>query len=375
MATYNLSSTDLNEHATDAVEVVSKVYRDYPITYRVKEIVVTDITTPNYTSPPTVTIDSPFTTVNFANSTSYTAGQYVITTSNNIYLVETSCTSGTTAPSSTDPTTAVLNGTATMRFVGIRATAVASIVKPADGGESTTVVRVIVTHPGYGYTSVPTVTIAADTLAVAVIEIDPLSVDLRNHLVASTNTQIKEEAIHINTAKIEDLRVTTDTKLEDLRLTTETKLEDLREDLETVLQEIRDEFDVNLTENLASIIQNIDNAVSGLILSGRFNLTSVSGSYVLGEIVTAATGSGRVLQFDSISNIVVIGYIEGVFTNGQVLTGQTSSATGTFINVIPFPPTPTTSNDQIARGMMVLTLKATDTLDSLRQEIQNPTPI
>lgn len=328
MPTNTLTVSDLNDHATDANLIISKIYTDLPISYRVKEIVVTNlIGSPTYSNTPTVTIASPL------------------------------------LPN------------------GINATASASLIQQTDGTDVSRIVRIVVTNPGSGYNVVPSVTVTTGdtggtTEAVAVLEIDPVVLDRRKQTIEIINTQIVEESINTNTTiistKLEDIRL----KLEDMRLETANvhlKLEDIRADFQLVLQEIRDSFDIKLANNFATIIQNIDNSVNVLLQKSKYNITGIVGTFILGENVSTSSGSGRVMHFDSLTRTLTIGNISGVFENSQTITGLTSAATARLI-IEEDPPVGTT-NDQIARGMMVLNLKATDTLDDLRQEIRNPTPI
>lgn len=304
MATYTLTTNDLDEHIIDAQAIVSRIYTDVPISYRVKEIIVTDTTTPTYSSAPAVTISAP-------------------------NLVG-----------------------------GIQATASASIVVVNDGTETSRVIRIIVTNPGSGYTSIPTVTIGGGTEAVAALEIDPIILIKRQQLIDTVNSQIIEEATHINTAAI-DLNTST--------------INDAIDRNTAVLAEIRDEFDVTLTNNLASVVENLDNSTNDLIRKSLYDIDNISGTFVVGEKVTSSTGSGYVMHFDSIQGDIAIGYISGDFEDNQTLTGQTSEATAT-IQIDGTAPTGA-SNDRIARAMMVLNLKATNNLDNLRNEINDPTVI
>ena len=326
MATYTLTTPDLNNHVTDATSVVNRVYTDNPITYQVKEIVVTDTTgTVTFTTPPVVTIGVPD-----------------------------------------------IVG-------GIQATASASIINRDTGAEVSSVVRIVVTNPGSGYTAIPTVTVGTgNVLAVAVIEIDYRVTERRTHLINSINAQIVEEATHINTAAVNlqtttlstDINLQTTTLSTDINLNT-TTIEAAINSNTDVLAEIRDEFDVTLTDNIAAVVQNIDNSSNDLLLKGRFQLTGVSGNFVLGEVVSTSTASGHVVHFDNKQNIIVIGYISGVFQDNQTLTGATASATLDIPEAVSTPA----SNDQIARGMMMINLKATNKLNDLRSEVRNPTSI
>lgn len=441
MTTANLSSSDLNEHANDAVEIISKVYDFNALTYRVKDIILTETSKAMvFSRPPTITIGAP----NLGNGIQATATSKVIksyvtsgNTVNTVYDLEIYVTnpgSGYTAlPSITVGSFSTPNAV-TITFNGSNSTIVnvntdvifttanhgfangESVEYYAGGGsnrsigglqsdeiyyviaESANTIRLATSYDnalsntfidllsvGTGNTHTLSNNLTRVT-AIPVLELDPVVLNKIDQTVQTINSQIIEESIHINTAKLEDIRLKLEDnrlkmedvrlKLEDIRLKLEDgrlKLEDLREDLQTVLQQVRDEFDVNLANNIAAIIQNIDISTNTLLTKNNYELRSSSGTFILGETVTTPTGSGQVVHYDSISKRLSIGYISGTFTDGQTVTGVTSAATAKIVIVIP--PTPDATNDQIARGMMMLNLKTTDTLDDLRTEILNPTRI
>lgn len=107
----------------------------------------------------TVTIEDPFDAELFATTTPYILGQYV-KAGNNIYEVVAAGTSGSVSPTHTSPDI-IYNGTVGFKFVGITATATATV----GGGEVTdiTFLGVIgyinLTNAGYGYVTAPNVSI------------------------------------------------------------------------------------------------------------------------------------------------------------------------------------------------------------------------
>lgn len=441
MTTANLSSSDLNEHANDAVEIITKVYDFNALTYRVKDIILTEVSKGlTFTRPPTITIGAP----NLGNGVQATATSKVIktyitngNTVNTIYDLEIYVTnpgSGYTSAPTINVGSFSTPNAVTITFDGSNSSIVnttsdtifttnnhgfangESIEYYSGGGSNrsigglqsdeiyyviaatTNTLRLATSYEnalsntfidllsvGTGNTHVISNNLTR-VVAVPVLEIDPVVLNKIDQTIQTINAQIIEEAIHLNTAKLEDIRLKLEeirTKLEDIRLKLEDirtkledirlKLEDLREDLQTVLQQIRDEFDINLANNIASVIQNIDISSNGLLQKNDYELRNISGTFVLGETVSTSTGSGQVMQFDSLSGKLIIGYISGSFNDGQTITGLTSAATAKIV-IVP-PPAADATNEQIARGMMMLNLKTTDTLDDLRTEIQNPTRI
>jgi hypothetical protein len=312
MATYNLTTTDLDEHVVDANEILNRVYTDVPLTYRIKDIVVTDNATPSYTSAPTITIDAP-------------------------------------------------------PVGGVQATAVASLIKPADGVEATAIIDIYVTNHGSGYTTIPAVSVdGGATNAVAILEIDPLCIEKRNNLINTINFQVFEESIERNGVLV-SANTSNNTTISTALATSLTTAINANT---TTLQQIRDSLDVTKTNNIASIVRNIDASANNLINKTVFDLSGVSGSFVLGEVVSTSTASGRVMHFDNESSNISVGYLSGEFLNSQTITGETSTATAT--TVINDNPSGA-SNDQIARAMMLKNLKDTGALDDIRAEINNPT--
>lgn len=441
MTTANLSSSDLNEHANDAVEIISKVYDFNALTYRVKDIIVSETSkTLSFSRAPTITISAP----NLGNGVQATATSKVIksyvttgNTVNTVYDLQIFVTnpgSGYTSAPTINVGSFSTPNAVTITFDGSNSSIVnvntdvifttanhgfangESVEYYAGGGsnksvgglqsdeiyyviaESANTIRLAASYDdAILNASINLLSVGTGTnhsisnnltrvTAVPVLELDPVVLNKIDQTVQTINSQIIEESIHLNTAKLEDIRLKLEDnrlkmedvrlKLEDIRLKLEDgrlKLEDLREDLQTVLQQIRDEFDINLANNIATIIQNIDISTNSLLTKNNYELRSASGEFILGETVTTPTGSGQVMHYDNISKKLSIGYISGTFTDGQTVTGQTSTATAKILIVIP--PTPDATNDQIARGMMMLNLKTTDTLDDLRAEILNPTRI
>jgi hypothetical protein len=174
MATYDLTTTDLNEHAVDANQVIDKAYTDIPLTYRVKEVVIQSYNT-------TAGINAP----NYG----YEGNRPIVTLS---------------APPAG----------------GVQATA-AGIITYVDAttggiaGDSANIQRFVVTNPGSGYTSAPTVSLSyvdgtgshtdLYTQTVVVMEVDPICIAKRQQLVESINTQIIEE--HLSLIKEEVITI------------------------------------------------------------------------------------------------------------------------------------------------------------------------
>jgi hypothetical protein len=392
MATNNLSVSDLNDFANDAAEIITKVYNDYPVYYRIKDIILTDFSNSlRFSRPQVITIGPP----NLPDGIQATATSKATRTGTYTYSLQIYVTnpgSGYTSPPiitvgtlSTPNINEIVFDGSSPNVVNISSDTITYTnhnfttgqrVQYYDGGGLSNNIGGLISDNDYYIISVNanTIQLAASSnnafsntfidltslgegsfhllsnnitrvTAVPVLEVDPILMAKREQVIQSINSQIIEESILV-------------------------KVEALRRDLEKVLQEIRDEFDVNLTDNLASIIKNIDNSSNGLLFKSRYNITGVSGTFVLGEKVTSATASGTVVHFDDISNVVAIGYISGIFRNGQILTGETSSATGTLVIRNEGEDA---SNDQIARGMMILNLKTTNTLEDLKNEIRNPT--
>lgn len=441
MTTVNLSAADLNDHSNDAVEIITKVYDFNTLTYRVKDIILTDIGgSITFTRPPTITIGAP----NLGNGIQATATSKVIksyvtvgNTVNTVYNLEIYVTnpgSGYTSPPSVSVGSLSTPNAVTITFDASNSTIVNVntdiILTTANhgfangvsveyyngggtnksiGGLTTDVIYYVIAESAntirlassyddaISNVSINLLSLGTGTdhtisnnltriSASPVLEIDPLVLNKIQQTVETINAQIVEESIHLNTAKLEEIRLKLEdirlkneeirTKLEDIRLKLEDgrlKLEDLREDLQTVLQEIRDEFDVNVANNIAAIIQNIDVSSNDLISKNNYDVQSTTGEFILGEKVTTPTASGQVMHYDNLSKRLSVGYVSGTFTNGQTVTGVSSGATARIVIVVP--PTPDATNDQIARGMMMLNLKTTDTLEDLRAEIRNPTRI
>ena len=89
-----------------------------------------------------------------------------------------------------------------------------------------------------------------------------------------------------------------------------------------------DEFVEELVNNIVHDIVTTD--TTDTTTARRINLTSISGSYVVGETVTSSgTGTATILEFNSASNFIVVGSTTGTeFADGDTMTGA-GGATGT----------------------------------------------
>lgn len=123
--------------------------------YRINGI---NIETPGsgYTSPPTISITPPYNAIGFETETNYLVGQYLyVDTELNdrfFYKVLSGGTSGTTIPIHTGED-AVVNGTCTLKFVGMCAHSTSTI----DNGAVSSITmqgiiaNILIENPGFGY--------------------------------------------------------------------------------------------------------------------------------------------------------------------------------------------------------------------------------
>jgi hypothetical protein len=402
MTTINLTTQDLNDHANDAAEIITKVYNDYPISYRIKDIIISDFSRSfQFSRPVSVTISSP----NLVDGVQATATTKIIksqdsNTYNDIVIIVTNPGSGyTSLPTitvgiqSTSNVNEIIFDASNSNVVNITSDTITfqnhnfingDRVQYYDGGGLSNSIGGLVSDNDYYIITVSNNVIKLATTyinaisnnaidftslgvgtshslsnnltritAVPVLEIDPILLAKRQQIVESINSQIVEESIFDNVEKLEEIR---------------SEIQDLRE----VMEEIRDEFDVNKANNIASVIENIDISSNFLVEKSKYTLRNITNKFIPGERVTTPTGSGQIIHFDEITGNVAVGYISGRFTNGQTLTGQSSSSTGSIFGI---STTTGASNDQIARGMMVINLKETNKLEDLRSEVRNPTLI
>lgn len=117
-----------------------------------------------YTDAPTVTIDNPFEAIVFETNTLYFVGQYV-RAGNRVYEVSQPGVTGSTTPTHTS-STPVVNGTASLKFVGITATGTATLTS---GSVSNIALSGVIGYInldqiGFGYNpaSPPAVTVTGD---------------------------------------------------------------------------------------------------------------------------------------------------------------------------------------------------------------------
>lgn len=108
-----------------------------------------------YASAPTITIGEPFTATSWSSGGTVTVGSYVKYTNaggTNYWIVSSGTTLGSSAPTHTSGS--AVNGTATLTYVGTRATATCSLT-------ANSVSSITMTNRGNGYTTVPTVTFSS----------------------------------------------------------------------------------------------------------------------------------------------------------------------------------------------------------------------
>lgn len=149
-------------------------------------IIAPIITSPGagYTTAPTITIDAPYVSSEFVPNATLFAGEHV-RVSNRVYEVVQSGITGPSAPIHTS-STAVTNGTTSMRFVGIQATANATLL---DGSVDDVVLTGVIGYvnidqagQGYDPLNPPAVTIAGDGIGATAVA----SVSSEGYLTAIT---------------------------------------------------------------------------------------------------------------------------------------------------------------------------------------------
>jgi hypothetical protein len=85
-------------------------------------------------------------------------------------------------------------------------------------------------------------------------------------------------------------------------------------------------------ESLDTGIDTIDEIERQQSFVRTFELSSVSGTFTVGETVTGATSAitGEVARWDSVTSYLYLINMNGSFTLSEILTGATSTATGTY---------------------------------------------
>ena len=161
--------------------------------------------------------------------------------------------------------------------------------------------------------------------------------------------------------------------------------------LASKITRIDNHLDTAQRDNLASRVANIDNNTSNVLYSSAFLLRDVSGTFLIGErIVFSNNARARVLFFDDVTPYIYVSeitvgrdFVNGrlttsgrTITSGLTFIGEDSGATGTIvIEDVPTNVAKGATNEQIGRAMMLANLKATDSLETVRYEIMNPTPL
>jgi hypothetical protein len=180
---YASEKMDTGIKEIDAFETLKSFDEDNVPNGIVKSLKITNIGI-NYLSAPTVTIGE-----DWVANTAVSLRQ-VLCFNGNRYIVTKAGTTGEDGPTHT--TGVIANGTAEMQYTGTRATAAAYL---GSGQSAGTVVKILVTDPGSGYTKAPSVTLTGgggtNAAAVAVIG------NLDNQDSFGDNNKFREEATGI----------------------------------------------------------------------------------------------------------------------------------------------------------------------------------
>lgn len=163
-------TTEYGQTGLDADGFLSSSYQSNAVVSESDYSSVASISISNggsgYASPPTVTIDPPWTgTLAWQANTAFVMND-ILTSGDNFYLVTLSGTTSTVAPTHTSGT--VTDGTAELTYIGTQATATANI----NGG---IVTLISVDEPGFGYSSIPNVSITGGSPSVNAIAAAELS--------------------------------------------------------------------------------------------------------------------------------------------------------------------------------------------------------
>ena len=114
-------------------------------------------------------------------------------------------------------------------------------------------------------------------------------------------------------------------------------------------------------ETLDTGIDTIDDIERKQSFVRTFELSSISGTFTVGETVTggASAVTGEVARWDSASSYLYLINMTGTFTVSEIITGATSSATGTYATKI--------TTDETTETLQTIDDSTSDKVSSTKQ--------